>query len=180
MQLKEQPLETQEVYRGRILRVEKMTVRLPNGALAQREIVRHQGACAIVAVDEGGRVALVRQYRAPLDDLLLEVPAGKLEPGEDPLACARRELWEETGLTGGRWQKLTELLSTPGFCDEKLHVYLAEGVQLGEGHPDADEFVETEWLPLQQAVAQAYAGQLTDGKTIVGLLLAAGRRACRG
>ena len=131
--LTETLISKETIYQGRILEVERWEARLPNGAFAQREIVRHRGAAAVVALDQAGRVALVRQYRCPLERLTLEIPAGKLDtPGEDPLACARRELREETGLCARSWQLLTPMLSTPGFCDEVIHLFLARGLSQGD------------------------------------------------
>ena len=172
MDLMETPIGRETLYAGKILDLERMTVRLPNGQTAAREIVRHRGACVVVAVDEAGRVALVRQYRAPIGRLTWELPAGKLEAGEDPLVCAQRELAEETGYTAQRWTKLTALLSTPGFCDEVLHTYLATDLTRGQEHPDEDEFVQLEMAPMEALVERIFAGDVADGKTIAGVLLA--------
>ena len=171
--LTETLISKETIYQGRILGVERWEARLPNGAPAQREIVRHRGAAAVVALDQAGRVALVRQYRCPLERLTLEIPAGKLDtPGEDPLACARRELREETGLCARSWQLLTPMLSTPGFCDEVIHLFLARGLSQGVSAPDADEFLAVAWLPLDEAVARVMEGKLQDAKTALGLLMA--------
>lgn len=172
MDLMETPIGRETLYEGKILDLERMTVRLPNGREASREIVRHRGACVVAAVDGAGRVALVRQYRAPIGRLTWELPAGKLEAGEDPLLCAQRELAEETGYTAGRWTKLTALLSTPGFCDEVLHTYLATDLTRGQDHPDEDEFVQVEMVPMQALIERILAGDIADGKTIAGVLLA--------
>ena len=172
--------EVREVVTGRVRRfdgalidVEHWQVRLPNGQPALREVVLHRGAAAVVPVDDRGWVALVRQHRVAVDELTLEIPAGKLdEAGEDPLACARRELREETGLCAAHWQHLTTLQTTPGFCTERIAVYLATGLTQGESQPDEDEFVRVERMPLAEAVARVMRGELADAKTVAGLLMA--------
>ncbi len=162
------------VFDGKIIRLEHWTVKLPNGSLALREVACHPGASAVVALDDAGNVILVRQYRAPVGRLTLEIPAGKFDhPGEDPLLCAQRELSEETGFTADTWQKLTELETTPGFCNERIHIYLAKGLKQGDTHPDEDEFVATTRMPLSQAVAMVMDGTLRDGKTALAIMMAA-------
>lgn len=134
-----------------------------------REVVEHPGATAIVAIDRDGCVALVRQLREPARKRLLELPAGTLEPGEEPLAAAKRELEEEVGLRGGEWQELGAFYTTPGFCNERMHVFLAEGVERGEASPEDDEDVEVVRLRLEEISERI--GELEDAKTIAGLLL---------
>lgn len=133
------------------------------------EIVEHPGSVAVVAVDTEGFVTLVRQYRAPAGGDLLELPAGKVDEGEAPLDAARRELAEETGLTGGEWRELARFYTTPGFCDETMRVFVATGCERGEASPDADEEIELVRIPLGQ-VAETVA-EIDDGKTVTGLLL---------
>ena len=135
----------------------------------EREIVEHPGAVAIVAVDADGKVALVRQRREAVRELLLELPAGTLEEGESPLESARRELEEETGLTGGSWRELGGFYTTPGFCRERMHVFAAEGVESGEAKPEEDE--ELELVLWDVGEIDARIGELEDAKTIAGLLL---------
>ena len=172
-ELRETPLTREKIFEGQILNVEKWTVALPNGETAGREIVLHRGASAIVPVDEEGNVYLVRQYRAPLGEILTEIPAGKLDyAGEDFLKAAKRELKEETGFTAEKWTELTRLVTTPGFTNETIAVYLAQGLTRGETDLDEDEFIEPVKLPLNEAIRQVKSGALRDGKTIVGLLLA--------
>jgi ADP-ribose pyrophosphatase len=135
----------------------------------EREIVEHPGAAAIVAVDAEGFVTLVRQLREPARKRLLELPAGTLEPGEQPLETAKRELAEEVGLRGGEWSELGAFYTTPGFCRERMHVYLAENVERGEASPEEDEDVETVRWRVDEIASRL--GELEDAKTIAGLLL---------
>lgn len=173
-QLTETFLEGKVVFPGKIIRVEHWQVALPNGETALREVACHPGASAVVALDEAGKVILVRQHRIAVGRLTWEIPAGKLDsPTEDPFLCARRELSEETGLEADHWQKLTCLETTPGFCNERIHLYLATGLRQGQSHPDADEFVAVTRIPLEEAVARVMDGTFRDGKTMVGLLMAA-------
>ena len=172
--LREEVLSRETVYPGVIVRLEHWQVRLPNGETALREVACHPGAAAVVALDREGQVILVRQHRVAVDRVTLEIPAGKLDtPTEDPFQCAQRERSEETGLTAEHWQKLTCLETTPGFCNERIHLYLATGLAQGDRHPDADEFVDVVRMPLAQAVEQVMNGTFRDGKTALGLLMAA-------
>ena len=145
----------------------------PNGRSATREIVVHKGAAAVVPVYPGGTTLLVRQHRVAVDRVTLEIPAGKLDSvSEDPLDCAVRELEEETGLRAGRMTLLTSLLTTPGFCTEKIAIYLAQDLTQGQTHPDEDEFLDLVRIPLEEAVARIMRGEIRDSKTICGLLMA--------
>jgi ADP-ribose pyrophosphatase len=135
----------------------------------EREIVQHPGSAAIVAIDPEGYVTLVRQLREPARMRLIELPAGTLEAGEEPLACARRELEEEVGLGGGQWRELGAFFTTPGFCNERMHVFLAEGVERRQAHPESDEDVEVVRWPVDELANRI--GGLEDAKTIAGLLL---------
>ena len=171
--LREIPFARETLYDGAILRLEKWQVTCPGGSTAQREIVVHKGAAAIVPVFEDGTTLLVRQHRVSVDRMTLEIPAGKLDSvGEDPLDCAVRELREETGLSAQRMTLLTSLLTTPGFCTEKIAIYLAQGLSQGETHPDEDEFLGLVRIPLDDAVAMVMRGELRDSKTICGLMMA--------
>ena len=172
-QLREQFLSGEEIYPGKIIRVEKWQVELPNGGTAMREIVKHNGASAIVPVDDSGMVTMVRQHRVAIDQCTWEIPAGKLDsPNEDPFEAAKCELEEETGLQAEHWQKLTSVYTTPGFCNERISIYLATGLSQHPAHPDADEFLRLKKIPLDDAIAQCVSGEIQDGKTLVGLLLA--------
>lgn len=144
----------------------------------EREIVDHPGAVAVVAVDTAGRVALVRQRREAARAVFLELPAGTAEPGEAPEATARRELAEETGLSGGAWRELAAFWTTPGFCRERMHLFLAEGVRAGEASPDADERVELVLVPAEDV--EQLVSELEDAKTLAGLLLYLRDVAARG
>lgn len=172
MDLTERTLESKLVYDGGLLKVYRDTVGLSNGKTAWREIIRHPGAVIIVPVDDEGRVHLVRQYRYPYAREVLEVPAGKLEYGEEPFSAAKRELDEEIGARADRWTPLGEMLPTPGYSDELQHVYLAQGLTFGKSHPDEDEFLEPVAMPLEQAAAMAVDGRLQDGKTVAVILKA--------
>ncbi|MDD6683447.1 MAG: NUDIX hydrolase [Clostridiales bacterium] len=171
--LRENFLSGEEIYNGKIIKVERWQVSLPNGQTAPREIVRHNGAAAIVPIDAAGNVTLVRQYRVAVGRFTWEIPAGKLDsPDEDPFHAARRELEEETGLQAENWQLLNRIDTTPGFCTERIAIYLATGLSQQNAHPDEDEFLGLTKMPLDEAVALCMAGEIHDSKTLVGLLMA--------
>ncbi len=173
LNLREEILEKSPRFAGHLIDVDHWRVRLPNGQEANREIVVHRGAAAVVPVDDRGFVTLVRQGRPATDSVLLEIPAGKVDAlGEDPLVCARRELREETGYTAQTWRHLTTIWTTPGFCTERIALYLATDLTQGEAQPDADEFLALVRMPLSEAVASVMRGELTDAKSIAGLLMA--------
>ena len=165
--------DRRRVFDGLIIHIDHMTALLPNGKTAPREVAVHVGASAVVPVDSEMNVYLVRQYRAPLEKVTLELPAGKLDfPGEDRLMAAKRELREETGFTSGSWRHLTELATTPGFCDEVISIYLARELVSGETDPDEDEFLNLVKIPLSKAIDMCADGEICDSKTISGLMLA--------
>lgn len=176
MDLKEKFIQGQEIFSGRIVRLRVDEVELPNGAMGQREVIHHGDAVAVVALDEEANIILVKQYRYAAEQELLEIPAGLLEPGEQPLAAAQRELEEETGCLASCWEELTTFYSSPGFCDERIYLYLATGLYAGHRNPDEDEFIELAWFPLDVAVRMMQKGELVDGKTISGIALTALRR----
>ena len=170
----EKQVDCKRVFDGIILHVDHMTYQLPNGNLAKRECARHIGASAIVPVDSEGNVYLVKQFRACIDQVLLEVPAGKLDyAGEDRLEAAQRELREETGFTAKSWTFLTDIFTSPGFSDEKISLYLARDLEAGESAPDEDEFLNIVKLPLPEVVAMIARGEVNDAKTISAVLMAA-------
>ena len=165
--------DRRRVFDGAIIHVDHMTALLPNGKTALREVAVHMGASAVVPVDEEGSVYLVRQFRAPLEKVTLEIPAGKLDhPGENRLEAAQRELREETGFSADSWKKLTDLATTPGVCSEVISIYLAQNLHSGKTDFDEDEFLNLVKMPLSQAVDQVMAGEICDSKTICGLLMA--------
>ena len=172
-ELREIPFEKKSIFEGKIFNVEKWQVTCPNGHPAPREIVVHRGAAAVIPVYEDGTTLLVRQHRVSVDRVTLEIPAGKLDSwDEDPLECAVRELREETGLKAEKMTLLTSVLTTPGFCTEKIAIYLAQGLTQGETHPDEDEFLGLVRMPLEEAVSLVMRGEIRDGKTVCGLLMA--------
>ena len=168
--LHEQIISEDTAWCGHILDVRQLEVELPNGHRAGRDVVRHPGAAAVVALTATGKIVLVRQYRAPIDRVTVEIPAGKLDPGEDPLECARRELKEETGFVPGKIRYLTTIATSVGFCDEIIHIYLATELELEAAHPDEDEFVNVDLVPLSELIDAVLDGKIEDAKTVVGAL----------
>lgn len=160
------------IFEGKILSLRVDTVTLPNGIQAKREIIEHGPAVAVVPVDEMDNVYMVRQYRKAIDDFLLEIPAGRMGAGENPEVAAHRELGEETGLEARNLEFLGRYFTTPGFTDEEMYAYLAKDLVKGEPHPDEDENVEVVVFPLETAVDMIRGGEIRDGKSIAGLLMA--------
>jgi ADP-ribose pyrophosphatase len=148
------------------------TVELPSGRKTKREIVEHGGVAAIVAIDSENNVLLVRQYRKPVERVLLEIPAGGMESGEDALVCARRELEEETGFSAERWEELGFFYTSPGFCTEQMHLYLATELRPAENAADDDENIELVRVPLASVPELIASGEVCDAKSIAGLLIA--------
>ena len=172
MELNERQLDSTQIYDGAIVKLYRDRVELPDGRTAFREVVRHPGGVIILPIDREGNVHMVRQLRYPYGRAILEIPAGKLEYGEEPFAAAKRELEEEVGAVAENWRELGKLLPTPGFCDEVQHLYLARGLTFGETHPDEDEFLEQVTMPFDQAFAMAKDGRLEDGKSVAAILRA--------
>lgn len=173
--MKETTLRTERIYSGRIVKLDVIDVRLPDGKETTREIIRHPGAVALVALDAEQRVLLVRQYRNAADKILLEIPAGTLHPDEAPLACAERELQEETGYRPGKLEPLGGIYAAPGYTTEFIHLFLATDLSESRLAMDDDEFIEVERLPLPEALAMIEQGVIADGKSVVGLLRVARR-----
>lgn len=168
--LREEVIDSEIAWRGKIFDVERLNVRLPNGHTSTRDVVRHRGAAAVVALTTSGKIALVRQYRTSLGRVTVEIPAGKLDPGEDPLDCAKRELKEETGFTAGKIAYLTTIATSCGFSDELIHIYLATQLSFEGARPDDDEFLNVDLVPVKELVDAVLDGKIEDAKTIVGAL----------
>ena len=165
--------QRREVFRGRVVDVGGETVRLPNGQLAELEIIRHPGGAAAVALDDEGRVCLLRQYRHAAGGWLWELPAGKIDPGEEPFATARRELVEEGGVEAGAWSDLGFMHSSPGVLTERIYLYLGRDLRPAASDHEAHEVIEVHWVPFDEALAWCHDGTITDAKTLIGLLRAA-------
>ncbi len=172
--LREIQTETEDIFDGVILNVKRDRVRLPNGHESVREVIRHVGAVCVVPVTEDGRVVVERQYRYPIDQVITEIPAGKLDSKEeDRLHAAKRELVEETGITADHWTDMGLYYPAPAYSDEKITMYLAQGLHLGKQHLDEDEFLNVEFVPLEELMEEILSGTITDGKTQVAILKAA-------
>lgn len=172
MQNPEHTVATERIFRGRIVGLRVDTVQLPGGRVSQREIVEHSGSVAVVPLDGHSNILMVRQYRKPVEQELLEIPAGLLEPGEEPETAARRELQEETGYTAQRIEPLVQFFTSPGFCDEEMHTFLATGLVAGRPNPDEDEQIKMVPVPLADVPEMIQRGEIRDGKSIAALLLA--------
>jgi ADP-ribose pyrophosphatase len=166
-------LSVQRIHSGRIVTLEVKEVRLPGGAVTRLEIVHHPGAAAVVPLHEDGSVSLVFQYRHAAGGYLYEIPAGLLEEGETPEGCARRELTEEAGLHADKWVPLTAYHTTPGFSDEVIHLFLATALSDGIQALEEDEVIDVVRMPLADALERIRTGAITDGKTIIALLMTA-------
>ena len=170
MELTEQTLSSRTVFQGRIITLKVDEALLPNGAKAGREVVEHPGGVCVLALQEDGTVPLVRQFRYPLGKVLLELPAGKLEYGEEPRSAAIRELGEEVGLVPGELLDLGYMHVSPGFCNERIYLYLARDLTTVPVHPDEDEFLDIVHLSFGELVEQVMSGEITDGKTVAAVL----------
>lgn len=166
-------LSSKTVYRGKVFSVTSDKVKEPTGITAQRDVVRHSGSVVVLAVDESGgepRVLLERQYRYPARDYLWELPAGRIDPGEKPLAGAKRELLEETGYRARQWKRALSFYASPGFLDETMMLFLARDLTAGDAQPEDDECIECRFFPLSQAIEMILSGAIHDGKAIAGVL----------
>ncbi len=164
-------LKSEIVYHGRKFNIVKENIVLPNGKKAIREIVDFPGASAILPVIDEDKILLIKQFRTSVHDWILEVPAGTLKPGEDPLSCAKRELEEETGYVAHKWTKLASILTSPGYSNEILHIFLAEELEKREKKPEETEVIENIIIPYDEALRKIFSGEIIDGKTIVALLM---------
>jgi ADP-ribose pyrophosphatase len=165
-------MSSRVIYTGRIIRLVVETAKLPNGTECEFEIVQHPGGAAVVALDAEDRVCLLHQYRHAVGRWLWELPAGKLDGGEAPLACAQRELEEEAGVRAGEWQSLGQIVSSPGVFTEVIHLYLARELTRVPMRAEEHEVFEVHWRPWAQALAMAQSGEIEDAKTLAGLLRA--------
>lgn len=170
MELMEKTAESKTLFEGHIVTLKLDRAQLPNGSLASREVVEHPGGVAVLPLDAEGRVIMVRQYRYPLHNTLLELPAGKLEKGEDHRVCGIRELQEEVGITADEVIYLGGLYLSPGYSNEVLHLYLARGLHQGECHPDEDEFLEIERVPFDKLLDMVMRDEIHDAKTVAAVL----------
>src|SRR5262245_24107061 len=165
------------IYKGKIITLNIDTITLPNGVTVDLEIARHPGASAVVPLKEDGTVVLIRQFRHAAGGFIYEIPAGKLSPGEDPVACAARELEEEIGYRAGSFELLSSIFTAPGFTDEVIHIYRATGLTMAKQSLDRDEVLEVVEMPLHDAITMISTGSIRDAKTIIGLqLVYLGRR----
>lgn len=162
-------VSSQKVYNGKVFSIERDEITLPDGRTTVRETVRHNGASAMLAVDDDGKILFVRQYRHSAGKETLEIPAGTLELGEDPYDCAVRELEEETGYKCEKMEYMLKFYSSIGFCSEILYIYLATGLKPGESNPDDDEFIELERYTPEEAVKMIFNGDICDSKTIAAI-----------
>ena len=169
--MKERKLSSEMKFDGKLIKV-TYDIADVNGKEAWREVVHHPGASAVVAIDEDNHIIMEKQFRYALNDYLLEIPAGKLDTGEDPLVCAKRELEEETGIIASEWISLGTIATSPGFCNEVIHLYVAKGLSKGEIHWDEDEYVEVERYTFDELLQRIKEETIKDSKTLSALLLA--------
>lgn len=167
--MEEKTIEREVIYQGKIFDVEKHVVSLPNGNTSVRELVYHNGAVAVLVIDESDNIVMVEQYRKAFESMSLEIPAGKLEQGEEPMASAERELEEETGYTAESLEKIFSFYGAPGFCSERVDVFVAKGLSAGEMNLDEDEFLNVKRYSFDEAVALLDRGTITDAKTIMAI-----------
>ena len=173
MELWEKTVESETLFEGKIVTLKLDKAQLVNGRIARREVVEHPGGVAVLPLFDDGTVSIVRQFRYPFQAVVTELPAGKLERGEDHRLCGLRELEEEVGMIPGEFLYLGCLYTSPGFSDEVLHMYLARDLRQGTVHPDEDEFLETDRMPLSELLDRVMSGEIQDAKTVALVLKAA-------
>lgn len=166
----EKTVSSEKIFDGRIIKVRVDKVKMPDGGIAERELVGHPGGVGIVAITDNDEVILVKQYRKPIESAIYEIPAGKLDKGEHHRVCGIRELEEETGLSAESFEYMGFIYPSPGFTDEVTHVYLAKGLKQGETHPDDDEFLDVERVPFDRALDMVLNGEINDAKSVFGIL----------
>ncbi len=168
----EKTIGSKEIFKGNIINVEQLTVELPNGKNATRDMIKHPGASVIIPITDGNEIYMVKQFRKAIESESLELPAGKLDPGESPYECAKRELKEETGLDAEKIKHLISVYTTPGFCNEVLHIFEATGLIEGNACTDPDEFLNCEKFKITELVQMIYDHEIKDAKSIIGILMA--------
>ncbi len=172
MDLTEKPVKQDYIYKGKIVNLRVDDALLPNGTTAKREVVEHPGGVCVAALTDNNELMFVEQFRYPYFEVVLELPAGKLEYGEDPFEAGKRELREETGATASEYEDLGKLYPTPGYCGEIIHMYLAKNLSFGEQDLDSDEFLEVKKIPLEKAFRMVMNNEIRDSKTQVGIVKA--------
>ena len=170
MELSEKTLATEKIFDGRVVKLRVDTVELPNGQEAKREVISHPGGVGVIALDDNNNVLLVKQFRPGAKDVLLEIPAGKLEYGENPEECGKRELLEETGFKSTEFYHLSRFYVTPAYCEEIINVYYAKGLIKEKQNLDADEFLNVEKIPFDTLFTMVMSGEITDAKTVIATL----------
>lgn len=170
MIIEEKTVSSKEIFKGKIVTLKVDQVEMPGGKLATRELVKHPGGVGVVALTDENEVILVKQYRKPIEKAIFEIPAGKLDPGEEHRVCGIRELEEETGLKAGKFEYLGFIYPSPGFTDEVTHMYLATELYQGEMHPDPDEYLDIVRMPIEQVVEMILDNEISDAKTVAGIL----------
>lgn len=174
MELTEKTLNEEYIYKGRIIKVRRDEVELPNGHKSMREVVEHSGGVCVLPLTDRDEVIFVRQYRYPYKEVILEIPAGKRDHGEEsPLECGKRELAEETGAKADKYTSLGELYPSPGYCGEVIYMFLATGLTFGDTNPDEDEFLNVEKIPFDKALDMVLSDEIKDSKTQCALMKAA-------
>lgn len=172
MEFNEKTIEREYIYNGKIINLRKDKVEIPGGKESYREIVEHNGGVAIFAINEKKEVIMVRQFRKPFDEVLMEIPAGKLEKGENPLECGMRELEEETGFKAKNMELMNVIYPSPGFSNERLYIYFCDEMEKSTTNYDEDEIIQIDYIPYDKVVEMIYKNEISDAKTITGILMA--------